>query len=198
VVKIVNLQIDFPKNIQLIKTMKLTNLSIAAFAMLSLHACKPRESASNTETKAPDPVLAAYFVTAILPDAQSIHIARTTAKPGDTITLKGEVMGRDKVFVDGRAAFILGDPEKLTTCDKKPGDNCETPWDACCDTQEVKKTATASIQIIGEDGRVLSKDLKGVNNLKELSVVTLKGTVDQSSTDENLVINATQIHVVKK
>lgn len=178
--------------------MKLSNLSIAAIALLSLSACKPKESASNAETKAPDPVLVAYFVSETLPDAQSIHIARTTAKPGDTITLKGEVMGRDKVFVDGRAAFILGDPEKLTTCDKKPGDNCDTPWDACCDTPEVKKIATASIQIVDGEGRAMARELKGVNDLKELSSVTLKGIVDQSSTEENFVINATQIHVEKK
>ncbi len=178
--------------------MKLTNLSIALIALLSLYACKPKESASNTKTQAPDPVLAAYFVTETLPDAQSIHIARTTAKPGDTITLKGEVIGREKVFVDGRAAFILGDPEKLTACNKKPGDNCETPWDACCDSQEVKKIATASIQIVDENGRAMARELKGVNDLKELSSLTLKGIVDQSSTEENFVINATQIHVEKK
>ncbi len=178
--------------------MKLTNLSIAAIAMLSLQACKPKETASNAETQAPDPVLAAYFVTETLPDAQSIHIARTTAKPGDTITLKGEVMGRDKVFVDGRAAFTLGDPEKLTTCNKMPGDNCETPWDACCDSKELKRMGVASIQILGEDGRVMARELKGVNDLKELSSVTLTGIVDQSSTEENFVINATKIHLEKK
>jgi hypothetical protein len=178
--------------------MKLTNLSIAVIAMLSLHACKPKESASNSETKAPDPAIAAFFVTETLPDAQAIHIARTTAKPGDTITLKGEVMGRDKVFVDGRAAFTLGDPEKLTPCNKIPGDTCPTPWDACCDSKEVKKTAIASIQILGEDGRVMAHGLKGLNGLKELSAITVSGVVDQSSTEENFLINAKQIHVDKK
>lgn len=178
--------------------MKITNLSIAVIAMLSLHACKNEDSKPSAETKAPDPVLAAYFVSETLPDAQSIHTARTTAKPGDTITLKGEVMGRDKVFVDGRAAFILGDPEKLTTCDKMPGDNCPTPWDACCDTKELKRIGIASIQILGEDGRVMSRELKGVNDLKELSSITLSGVVDQTSTEENFVINAKQIHVEKK
>lgn len=178
--------------------MKLTKLSIAIIAMLSLHACKNEESKPSAETKAPDPVLAAYFVTETLPDAQSIHIARTTAKPGDTITLKGEVIGRDKVFVDGRAAFILGDPEKLTACNKIPGDACETPWDACCDSKELKRIGIASIQILGEDGRVMSRELKGVNDLKELSSITISGVVDQSSTEENFVINAKQIHVEKK
>jgi hypothetical protein len=133
-----------------------------------------------------------------LPDAQSIHIARTTAKPGDTITLKGEVMGREKVFVDGRAAFTLGDPDKLTTCNKMPGDTCTTPWDACCDSKELKRIGIASIQILGEDGRVISSELKGVNGLKELSSITVSGVVDQSSTEDNFVINAKQIHVEKK
>lgn len=178
--------------------MKLANLSIAVIAMLSLHACKPKESKPSVETQAPDSALAAYFVTETLPDAQSIHIARTTAKPGDAITLKGEVMGREKVFVDGRAAFILGDPEKLTSCDKNPDDACETPWDACCDSKELKRIGIASIQILGEDGRVIASELKGVNDLKELSSITLSGLVDQSSTEENFVINAKQIHVEKK
>jgi hypothetical protein len=178
--------------------MKLTNLSIAVIAMLSLHACKNEESKPSAETQAPDPALAAYFVSDTLPDAQSIHIARTTAKPGDTITLKGEVMGREKVFVDGRAAFILGDPEKLTSCDKNPGDTCETPWDACCDSKELKRIGIALIQILGEDGRVMASELKGVNGLKELSSVTLRGVVDSVSTEDNFVINATQIHVEKK
>jgi hypothetical protein len=178
--------------------MKLTNLSIAVIAMLSLHACKNEESKPSAETQAPDPALAAFFVTETLPDAQAIHIARTAAKPGDTITLKGEVMGREKVFVDGRAAFILGDPEKLTSCDKNPGDTCETPWDACCDSKELKRIGIALIQILGEDGRVMASELKGVNGLKELSSVTLRGVVDSVSTEDNFVINATQIHVEKK
>jgi hypothetical protein len=107
-------------------------------------------------------------------------------------------MGREKVFVDGRAAFILGDPEKLTTCDKNPGDSCATPWDACCDSKELKRIGIASIQILGEDGRVIASELKGVNDLKELSSITVSGVVDQSSTEDNFVINAKQIHVEKK
>jgi hypothetical protein len=178
--------------------MKISKLSITLLAMLSLNACKPEEAKSTVEVTAPNPALDAFFVAETLPDAQSIHLARTTVKPGDTITLKGEVMGRSKVFVDGRAAFILGDPEKLTTCDKMPDDHCETPWDACCDSKELKKIGIASIQILGEDGRVLSHEIKGSHGLKELSSVTVSGVVDQSSTEDNLVINAKQIHVEKK
>jgi hypothetical protein len=177
--------------------MKTSTILLATFAMLALPSCKPSETKDTAEIKAANPLLEAFFVSAPPADAQSIHLARTTAKPGDKITLKGEVMGRDKVFVDGRAAFILGDPEKLTSCDKNPGDTCETPWDACCDSLELKRVGTASIQLIGKDGRVITADLKGTKGLKELSVVNISGIVDEHSTEENFIINATEIHVKK-
>lgn len=177
--------------------MKLLSSLAPVIAALFLSACTESETTVSVETTAPDPALEKFFTEEALPEAQSIHVARTTAKPGDEVTLKGELMGRGKVFVDGRAAFILGDPEKLTTCDKMPGDSCPTPWDACCDSKELKRIGIASIQILGEDGRVLSGELKGTKGLKELSTVTLTGVVDESSTGENFVINASKIHVSK-
>lgn len=173
------------------------HLLTAAFAAFAMSSCDKPETETAAEALAPDPALEKYFTDEALPDAVAIHTARTTAKPGDEITLKGEVMGREKVFVDGRASFILGDPETLTTCDKMQGDNCATPWDACCDSSELKRVGLASIQILGEDGRVLAGDLRGTNGMKELSSVSLTGTVAEGSTEENLIINATRIHVTE-
>lgn len=166
---------------------------------LSLCACKEsKTTATSAEAVAPDPVLEKFFTAEAIPDAQAIHTARTTAKPGDRISLKGSLIGREKIFVDGRASFILGDPEKLTSCDKmEEEDHCETPWDACCDSKEVKKIGIAAIQILGDDGRVLSGNLKGTKGMKELSSITLTGTVAENSTADNLIINATKIHVEK-
>lgn len=170
------------------------HLLTAAFAAFTLSSCdKPGTSTSSPEI--PPSVLDRYFTAEPLPDAMAIHIARNIAKPGDEITLKGEVMGRENVFVGGRASFILGDPEILTTCDKMPDDKCVTPWDACCDSKELKRVGLASVQILGEDGRVLSEDIRGANGMKELSSVTLTGTVAEGSTAENLIVNATRIHV---
>ena len=178
--------------------MKATVTLFAILAALSLSACKESVTTVETsaETSAPDPALEKFFTEEAIPKAQAIHIARKTAKPGEEISLKGALIGREKIFVDGRASFILGDPEKLTSCDKMPDDHCATPWDACCDSKELKKIGVVSIQILGEDGRVLSGNLKGTKGMKELSSITLTGTVDQSSTADNLVVNATKIHVV--
>ena len=167
----------------------------AAIGLALLPACKPSETTDAAETAPPDPALNSYFVPEPPPDAQAIHLARTTAKPGDEITLKGELIGRKNIFVEGRAAFVLGDPEKITSCDKTPKDGCPTPWDACCDSKEAKRIGTASIQILDEDGRVFAAELKGTNGLKELSYVTLRGTVAENSTEENFTVNARSIHV---
>jgi hypothetical protein len=98
-------------------------------------------------------------------------------------------------FVDGRAAFILGDPDVLTACNEVPGDECETPWDVCCESPEDKKRATATIQIVGADGRVLKEPLEGVGGLKNLAKVTVSGKVAEGSSADLLIINATAIGI---
>jgi hypothetical protein len=176
------------------KTKHLTALLFAAFAVIS---CEKQEPAASVESTAPTATFDSYFSYQPISEPKAIHVARTDAKPGDAIVIHGLVMGREKVFVDGRASFLLGDREKLTPCNEKGGDECETPWDNCCDSKEAKREGIASIQIVDAEGRVLTGGLKGVNGLKELSAVTVNGTVDQSSTPENLVVNAKIIHVTK-
>jgi hypothetical protein len=139
----------------------------------------------------------AFFVDAAPADPQPIHLVRTTAKPGEEVTVSGRIMGRMNLFVEGRSAFILGDPAKLTPCNEIPGDECGTPWDTCCDSKEAKLEGTATIQITGADGRVLKQSLKGVHGLTELSTVTVTGTLDPASTPEAMIVNALKIHVAK-
>jgi len=129
--------------------------------------------------------------------AALIHVARQSASPGDEITLQGMVMGRTRPFVEGRAAFVLGDRTLLTPCNEKDGDSCATPWDVCCDSSEDKRNGTATIQIVDADGRVIGESLRGVNDLVELSSVTLKGTVAEGSGEDALIVNATEIHVLR-
>lgn len=173
-----------------------TNLVTCLFpAFLFLSSCEEKKVVemvpAETQSVAP-------FFTASRPaDPQAISAIRTVAKPGDEVTIFGLVMGREKPFVEGRAAFVLGDPSKLTPCNKMPDDHCETPWDACCDSPEAKREGTATIQLIGLDQRVIKRSLKGEHGLKELSNVTLTGTVDKTSTPDALIINATALHVTE-
>ena len=174
--------------------MKSAALSLSLVLPFLFTSCKQETKETAASPTIP---LGQYFATTAPANPQPIHQIRTTAKPGDEITVSGLVMGREKPFVDGRAAFILGDPTKLTPCNKMPDDHCKTPWDACCDSPELKKEGTATIQIVGSDNRVLKQSLKGEHGLKELSAVTLTGTVDKASTPEALIINATAMHVAE-
>jgi hypothetical protein len=168
-------------------------LALAPFFFLT--ACGEKEV--TPAAVAPGDVVEPWFVAEAPADARSIHAVRDLAQPGDSVTLSGLVMGREKPFVDDRAAFVLGDPEVLKHCGEIPGDECDTPWDVCCESAENKRIGTATIQLVGEDGRVLRQGLKGVGGLSELSRVTLTGTVAETSTAEALVINAASIHVMR-
>jgi hypothetical protein len=76
-----------------------------------------------------------------------------------------------------------------------PGDKCETPWDACCDSPEDKKRATATIQIVGADGRVLKEAIEGVGGLVKLATVTVTGKIADGSSGDLMLVNATAIRV---
>jgi hypothetical protein len=175
--------------------MKPTYLILAASCLLS--SCK-EEAASVTTRSNHKPSETLQTVLAAKPrgDPQPIHIARTTARPGAEITLSGRIFGSANPFVKQRAVFTLGDPTLLTACNEMPGDTCKTPWDACCDSKEDKKVALATVQIIGDDGRILKEDLEGLSGLGKLKYLTVSGKVAENSTADSLIINASAIQVM--
>ena len=163
--------------------------------MLLLSACNPSKK-SGADT--PDPSnsdLSAVLLESAPPDALTVTEARKNPKPGIEVTISGKVMGKMDPFVDGRALLTLGDPAKLTTCDLIPGDSCETPWDVCCDDPDLIKESIATVQVVDDQGRPLKAGLKGLGGMKELSSLVIKGTVAEGSNADNLLINATGIHV---
>jgi hypothetical protein len=168
------------------------------FLALAFVSCEKSATTSTTAppaASAPSAALSAVMDATVSGEAKAIHIVRENAKPGDAITVTGRIMGGMHPFVEGRAAFMLGDPEVLTACNDKPGDECETPWDNCCDSKEDKKRGTATVQIINAEGRVLKEPIEGVAGIEKLSRLTVSGTVAEGSSAESLVINATAIDV---
>jgi len=171
-----------------------TNCLLIAFAVL-LVSCGEKSTQSTAEVSVSEasPALSAVLAASPAGEAAAIAVIRSTAKPGDEITISGQIMGNAKPFVDGRAAFILGDPEVLTPCNENPGDECETPWDVCCDSPEDKKRGTATIQIVDADGRVLKESVESVGGLEKLAKVTVSGKVAEGSSADLLIVNATAI-----
>ena len=168
-----------------------------ALLAATLVSCTETKPTVDVEAPSASAELKAVFVDRIAEEASPIHLARETVQPGDVIVLKGQVMGADEPFVEGRAAFVLGDRDKLTPCNERPDDHCKTPWDVCCDTKEALREGTATIQVVGEDGRTLKEDIEGVSGLKKLTKILVKGEVAEQTAPGNLVINAKAIQIVE-
>ena len=84
----------------------------------------------------------------------------------------------------------------LKACGEGPvKDECTTPCDYCCEDPKEVAAHSASVQVVGADGKPLRGGLKGVGGLKPLSEVTVKGTVANAADSGVLVVNATAIHV---
>jgi hypothetical protein len=178
--------------------MKIHTTCLALATTILLAACDNKEATvEKSTTSTPSPAFAAVLAAAPSSEAQPIHLIRTTAKPGDVVTVSGKIMGNEKPFVEGRSAFILGDPEVLTACNENPDDKCSTPWDNCCDSPEDKKRGTATIQIVGADGRVLKESAEGVGGLANLAALTVTGKVADGSSADLLIINASAIQLDK-
>lgn len=167
-------------------------LALPLFLLLA--TCKPAAEAPGAgAVAAPAGVLGRVVGTAPSGEARSIGEVKASAKPGEEVTLKGRVMGNLKPFVDGRAAFILADPAVIAACSDNPSDQCETPWDSCCHTPEEKKKAIVTIQVVGDDGRVLKQGIEGVGGVAKLATLTVTGKVAEGSQGDTLIINATAI-----
>ncbi|MGK0190096.1 MAG: hypothetical protein ACI9R3_005916 [Verrucomicrobiales bacterium] len=138
------------------------------------------------------------LISATAPEnAVSVVEARAAAKPGAAIVLRGKVGGKMTPISDTAAILVLADENAIASCDQNPDDLCETPWDYCCEEASKIAASTATIQVMGDDGKLLRSTLRGIGDLKELSHLVVSGTVDAASTAEALIINADKIHVEK-
>jgi hypothetical protein len=88
--------------------------------------------------------------------------------------------------------FMLADPN-LPSCNERHDPGCATPWDYCCEAKETVLESTATVQIVGPDGKPLKLGVEGEHGLKPLTEVVVAGKV--LSAGENVVINAVGIYV---
>lgn len=176
------------------KHLLLIVLTIAALG--AIPGCKRSESGAESartpETKN-SAIPAGLFATLSTDGAASVLEAKSAAKEGETVLVRGRIGGSRSPFVDGRAMFTIVDASVLA-CSDTPGDSCRTPWDYCCEQPEDIAKHAATVQVRGTDGAVLRASLKGEGGLRELSPVIVRGTVAQTD-GTVLVIDAEIIAV---
>lgn len=177
--------------------MKKTILLPTTILALVLASCSEKEETGKTTSDGDSPL--SHLVLDTAPDKPSeIATIRSSAKPGETVTFQGRVMGSEPVFMDGRAVMIMGDPKKMTPCNEKHDDECPTPWDVCCDDPDVVTASIVTVQAVDDSGKPVKGSLKGLSGLKELDSVTVTGVIAETSNEENMVVNATGLFVHTK
>lgn len=124
------------------------------------------------------------------PNAQEVTAAITAAKPGETITIRGNVALSKDAFVDNRAIFTLADESARKGC-CPPSD---TLPDTACD---IPPESRATIQIVDSGGRPIRASLNGQHGLKPGAEVFVTGTVATANGKDTLILNVASMHIPK-
>ncbi|MCP4594249.1 MAG: hypothetical protein GY842_26260 [bacterium] len=161
--------------------------------------CKPeqaQESARSTAVNQPAPATLAanLFVPEAPVGARGVTEVKADAGATGAVVVHGRIGGRANPFVDGAAVLLLADAS-MKACNELHGDGCKTPWDYCCEARESLTANTATIQIVGADGKPLKINLNGRHGLTPLARITVAGEITQRDASGTLVINARSIHV---
>ncbi len=186
---------------------KITKIALPAILFLSAVGCgKEKNDGKPDSTKIPETIseavlsdIPASLLLGARPE-NPIGIAeiKKTAKPGDKLTIKGEVGGRkNDTFNSSLAIFLLEDPTVVVNCSKKEKDGCPTPWDYCCEPKAKLLEAGALIQVKDARGEIVRKTLKGWNGLKELDNVVIVGKLSNDSSEGNFIVDAEGVFIEK-
>ncbi len=127
--------------------------------------------------------------------AKDVAAAKSAVKDGDRIVVRGIVAGRVEPIAKNRAILTLLDPA-VPTCDRNPADKCETPWDACCEPQDVLSKGSVTVQVVDSSGNPLRTSLESVTGIKPLAELIVTG-IARVDADGIVVINADGVFVVK-
>jgi hypothetical protein len=166
-----------------------------AAAVVIVGCSKTDPSPKNApDPKAAEEAKAKYLLASEPAGAKGVKEIRQQAKDGDEITVVGRIGGSTTPFT-GSAAFTIVDVS-FKPCNEIEGDNCPTPWDYCCDAEEVAK-GKVLVRLVDSAGKTLPEDAKELLGLKELQTVVIKGQM-RNGEDKRISVVATGIFIKNK
>jgi len=131
------------------------------------------------------------MLTPALPaNAKEIAAVMTTAKVGEVITIRGNIVMATDAFGEKVATFTLGDESARTgerpALDKLPASDAG-----------IAAAARATVQIADASGVAMGFGLSGQQGLKAGAEVFVTGKVVAANGASALVVNATSLHVAR-
>lgn len=122
--------------------------------------------------------------------AIAVGDARESAKDKNEVAVVGRIGGSAEPFVEGIAAFTIVDL-KVPYCAADEG--CPTPWDYCCEQNEVKKNI-AMVKVVDGQGAPVAQDARQLLGVEELNTVVVHGEA-QRDAQGNFAVLADKVFV---
>ncbi len=172
-------------------------VAVSVAAVVSLAGCSKSESESSSAssaTSAPHGAPATWVLVAMPEGAVDVAAAKTTAKEGDHVVLRGRIGGRKDPMSKDAAVFVVMDPAVPSCADGMP-DHCDTPWDYCCETPDTIAENNATVQVVDASGKAIPAGI-ATGGFSPLDTVVIVGTVGPRPNDTVLTIKATGLYKV--
>ena len=178
--------------------LRLTTTIVLSVALLGCDGKTTEQNAPSTESttaQAPTGIPAETYLTERPADVRDLVEIKKNAKAGDAVVFLARVGGRVKPFAEKQAIFVAADPS-LKSCElMSTEDYCTMPWDYCCTSREDLRMGTATIRILGADGRPVATSAQGAGGLEPLKFIVVEGTVSDRNDEGLFVVDADRIWV---
>lgn len=175
-------------------------MTIATLALsLTLVGCggDSKDGSASKDTQggkaSPSTLPAGMLVSTAPTGGKAVTELKASSKEGDEVVMHVVIGGREKPIADNRAIMTVVDAATVNAC-LVEADHCETPWDYCCVAPEDLLKNSATIQLVGADGRPLAIDLSK-SKLKPLTTLIVKGKVGPKPDPNALVVNVSAIYI---
>jgi hypothetical protein len=167
---------------------------LVALSVLGMCAAAVGCGTTATAPGGPSAEGKAYLLEAEPAGVKGVKALKVDSKDGEEIVAEGRIGGDTSPWIEGQSAFLIVD-KSLKPCNEKDDDACPTPWDYCCDTDELP-SCKALVKIVDASGKPLATDARKLLGLKELQTVVVRGTAKRDEAG-NLTVLANGIFVRK-
>lgn len=158
---------------------------------------------TSNETTANEPVVEVNnaeqaFLREQAPDGETQSVAQLRqagVKPGDRVTVRAQIGGRNPPWLTGAAMMLIADAEELAACVTS---SCGAPWDFCSAPQDKLLLHTGIVRWLDEAGNPRPVSFHEVADIAPLSTVIITGTVADVGDPQALVIDADSMHLAER
>ena len=133
-----------------------------------------------------------YLLSSAPADPRDVIAVRESAENDQDVVVIGRIGGGTDPWVEDMAAFTLVD-RSLAACTDIPGDNCPTPWDYCCVTDQLPG-ATTFVKVVDDQGQIVPTGARELLGVSELQTVVIKGKARKDA-DGNVTVLASGVYI---